>query len=766
MKAYIYVVKRQGKWEAHMTIEPDVDFSYWFLVDGLGGKAEAGWFWREMLPLGWACRVAEQWVDETDRMTQRKRMEQMEQMERIEKMERMMEEQALFKLSALIEELRIEDDAEYADKVKGAKAGKLGRSLFEGRSQCGDIAELLDKAERWVPGGRETARGYWRRDGEERTANPGEERTANPYGDGGAETKRCRSDGKERTANPYGDAGFEVVAAMAKLAAGLLQGRALLSGEARALLEGAGPDAGASWRAAIQLAALLGRVRLSGAVAAHGGGRADARRRSRCLRCGSGEPRLRRTRCAACGRVCAYCEACLGMGRSRECELLVRGSCEAPQEGRRSAMGREPNYLVGIDARLAKWGLSPAQHSAAAEALRFVDQKPIYSRSGEFRKEAKLSLPISWPSFLWNRLRDSVAERVRGAAFLPREPQSERTDIRNFLLWAVTGAGKTEMIFPLVDAVLGRGGRVLIASPRRDVVLELDPRIRRAFPSASVVTLYGGSEQRWERGDITLSTTHQLFRFHEAFDLVILDEIDAFPYHGDPMLRYAADKSCLPGASRLLLSATPPRELQLDAKRGSLAHARVPVRYHRHPLPVPELIRSLPVKGMLEAGKLPTPLLNAIRQSLKRGAQLFIFVQRIAQAEPMAALIRAKLQLTAVAATSSQDPDRASKVIQFRNADIRILVTTTILERGITIPKSDVYILDADGRLFDEASLVQMAGRAGRSAGDPCGQVYFFSPERNEAQLRAVRHIRTMNRIARDRGYLLPAYLKKGRHAT
>ncbi|RJE85698.1 DEAD/DEAH box helicase [Paenibacillus sp. 1011MAR3C5] len=578
--------------------------------------------------------------------------------------------------------------------------------------------------------------------------------------------------GKSKPNDSMAERGMEKVAASARIAAGLLQGRALLASEARALLEGASVTvAGVSWSEAVQLAALLGRVRLSGAVAA-AGGRADARGRSRCLRCGSGEEQLRRTSCAACGRVCAYCEACLTMGRSRECELLVLGRYEASERTGRTmeaSMVRE----LPVKERLEKWGLSPAQHAAAAEALRFVESQPLYNRGSSLRLQARSNVQhrsIFDQSSGEESWRQKAAEwRRRFKHPLLREwpvrllswgmpPAEERTDIRNFLLWAVTGAGKTEMIFPLVDSVISRGGRALIASPRRDVVLELDPRIRRAFPDAQVVTLYGGSEQRWERGEITLSTTHQLFRFQEAFDLVILDELDAFPYHGDPMLKYAADKSCLPGAPRLLLSATPPRDLQRAARNGKLAHARVPVRYHRHPLPVPSLMSAPAVKGMLEEGRLPNALAKALHSSLGRGAQIFVFVQRIAQAEPLAALLRRKLQCLLVDATSSQDPNRAAKVMSFRKGEIRLLVTTTILERGVTIPKSDVYILDADGKLFDEASLVQMAGRAGRSADDPGGKVYFFGPERNQSQLQAVRHIRSMNKMAKERGYLLPIY--------
>ena len=34
-----------------------------------------------------------------------------------------------------------------------------------------------------------------------------------------------------------------------------------------------------------------------------------------------------------------------------------------------------------------------------------------------------------------------------------------------------------------------------------------------------------------------MSTTHQVMRFYSSFGLVILDEIDAYPYNTSPMLQ-------------------------------------------------------------------------------------------------------------------------------------------------------------------------------------------------------------------------------------
>ena len=51
----------------------------------------------------------------------------------------------------------------------------------------------------------------------------------------------------------------------------------------------------------------------------------------------------------------------------------------------------------------------------------------------------------------------------------------------NRLVWAVTGAGKTEMLFAVLHQTLQEGGRIALASPRVDVCLELFPRIQAVF---------------------------------------------------------------------------------------------------------------------------------------------------------------------------------------------------------------------------------------------------------------------------------------------
>ncbi|MCM3750186.1 DEAD/DEAH box helicase family protein, partial [Paenibacillus pasadenensis] len=572
--------------------------------------------------------------------------------------------------------------------------------------------------------------------------------------------------------------------------------------------------------AALQLAALLGRLRLGSAVAA---GQMPRRKGGfaahRCQRCGSGEAQLLRTACAACGSgSCACCQACLAMGRSRECGLLVLGM---PAQGWQGASLALPQAQSPAAARLRRWGLSPAQSAAAAAALAFLEQpaekadSPVRSvewpaekagspvRSLEQPSEKadpavrsiKQPTNIAEPSACSIELPartafPSTASMAQALCTVNKRPQSKHllmevagaftclyrsltmlvkhslpaaksfrqagTGLRPvFLLWAVTGAGKTEMVFPLLESVLQRGGKALLATPRRDVVLELEPRLRKAFPNVPLVTLYGGSPQRWENGSLFLATTHQLLRFREAFDLVLIDELDAFPFVNDELLHAAAARSAKTSARVVLLTATPTQELRRMARRGLMPHAKVPVRFHRKPLPVPRQLRSPSVPRMLAAGRLPRRLVQALLHSLERGAQVFLFLPSIRDVQPLVLLLDRLIPAQfPVAGTHSQDSERMEKVKRFRELRIRLLVTTTILERGVTVPRSDVFIFDADSEVFGEASLVQASGRAGRSADDPHGRVWFVSAEASNAQKQAIRQITAMNRAAQRGGYL------------
>lgn len=166
------------------------------------------------------------------------------------------------------------------------------------------------------------------------------------------------------------------------------------------------------------------------------------------------------------------------------------------------------------------------------------------------------------------------------------------------------------------------------------------------------------------------------------------------------MLAYAAEQACKVEGSFIYLSATPPQEMQRLVRSGRLPHARVPVRFHGHPLPVPQHLSMTSVQTCLKRGNLPRSIIHTLRKSLEREAQIFCFVSRIAHIEGLLVLLRRSFPRVVIEGTSSKDSFRAEKVTAFRDRAISLLVTTTILERGVTVPRSDVFILDADSDLL------------------------------------------------------------------
>ncbi|MFC4557531.1 DEAD/DEAH box helicase [Virgibacillus kekensis] len=321
-----------------------------------------------------------------------------------------------------------------------------------------------------------------------------------------------------------------------------------------------------------------------------------------------------------------------------------------------------------------------------------------------------------------------------------------QTNGHELLVWAVCGAGKTEMLFPGIAEALKLGKRICIASPRTDVVRELLPRIRQAFSSVSVQGLYGGSDENEGTAQLILATTHQLMRFKLAFDVLIIDEIDAFPYHSDKSLPFAATRARKQSGTTIYLTATPRRKHKhlIDSKK--LDHVFVPRRFHGHPLPVPALQICHSLKKSIHRNLPPQQFFKWYANRKNSTRQLLIFVPSITFAERLSDNLIPLLHDESLCAVHASDDNRAEKIQQFRDRKIRTLITTTILERGVTFPSVDVAVLDAGHSVFDEAALVQISGRAGRSPNDPTGEVVFFHDGKTEAMVRAIQSIKAMNK--------------------
>ena len=93
----------------------------------------------------------------------------------------------------------------------------------------------------------------------------------------------------------------------------------------------------------------------------------------------------------------------------------------------------------------------------------------------------------------------------------------------------------------------------------------------------------------------------------------------------------------------------------------------------------------------------------------------------------------------------SKHPKRNEIILDFKNGKYKYLVTTAVLERGVTIKDLQVIIYQADHKLYDEHSLIQISGRVGRKYDSPEGEVVFIATKETEAIRNAIRTIKNKN---------------------
>lgn len=493
-------------------------------------------------------------------------------------------------------------------------------------------------------------------------------------------------------------------------AAALLAGRSLLESEARRLFaEEAEGEIESDAADLIDVLAAEGRVRRIAAVAR------DRSERWVCRRCGTRDA-VDLGPCSRCGRdLCATCTACATFGSARSCEALIR----MPVPGRREASGANT---------------------------------PSVAKDGSLKPLLEMPFTLSPP------------QQAASDALL-------QDDGRPTLVWAACGAGKTEVVYAAIERTLQARGRVLFAIPRRDIVIDLEERLRQVFPRVPVQAVYGGSVRKFADTPITLATTHQLLRFYHRFDLVVLDEVDAYPYRGSRLLRRAVERAAVPGGRTIFLTATPPDTLFARVRRGECRLVTIPARHHGHPLPVPEIVRAPEldrVRKQLLANErqidLSRELVDTVQQALRTRAPLLVFVPAVNLVAPAARLFDSICRsgarpapdaLPLAAGIHSRDPRRDRLRQAFAAGEFPVLVATTVLERGVTLPGVNVivWMADAEG-IFDAAALVQMAGRVGRTASQPTGRVWFVAAKPNRPMEQAVRQIQELNRIADEAGYL------------
>ncbi len=319
-------------------------------------------------------------------------------------------------------------------------------------------------------------------------------------------------------------------------------------------------------------------------------------------------------------------------------------------------------------------------------------------------------------------------------------------------LYAVCGAGKTEILYQSIFNALINNQRIALVIPRTNIVKELALRLKPIFPNTTLKCVYE-DEKDDSDADILVLTPQQLIRYDHEFDLMFIDEADAFPFKGNAFLNQLVQKAIKVDGKLVQMSATMPKSQQKIIHQTKKPIFILPARFHRHSLDNFQIGYVLNLGNWIRQSALLPPLivdwLN-VHQSQNR--QTLLFVPTIEWGNRV--FYAMKEQGYSVESVSSVEGRRDEKIDWFREKRGLFLVSTTLLERGVTFSDIDVGILHGSHSVYDEFTLVQMAGRVGRKQAFPTGEIKIFTEKRTRSIKRAMAYINNMNAEAKRRGLL------------
>ncbi len=214
-------------------------------------------------------------------------------------------------------------------------------------------------------------------------------------------------------------------------------------------------------------------------------------------------------------------------------------------------------------------------------------------------------------------------------------------EFRVWLLHGVTGSGKTEVYLRTVEAVLQRGGQVLVLVPEINLTPQLEQRFRARFPASPPLSLHSnlsGGERlknylaaQSGQAQIVLGTRLAVFTPLPHLGLIIVDEEHDASFKQQEGLRYSARDVAVIRAKQanvpvVLGSATPALETWHNAQAGRYTLLSLPERAVSGAAP-PEIHFIDTGRLKLEDG-LSDPLLAALRERIARGEQSLVFINR------------------------------------------------------------------------------------------------------------------------------------------
>ena len=216
------------------------------------------------------------------------------------------------------------------------------------------------------------------------------------------------------------------------------------------------------------------------------------------------------------------------------------------------------------------------------------------------------------------------------------------SDINTYLLYGVTGSGKTEVYMEIIDYYLSLGKTSIVLVPEISLTPQMIARFEKRFGKRIAAIHSGLSDgekydeyRRIARGEasIVIGARSAIFAPLNNIGIIIIDEEHSDSYkQSDPSPRYHARdiailRSKYHNCSVLLGSATPSLESRARAEKGVYKLLTLPHRVNGKELPSVNIIDMNKEVRKIK-GHFSNELVDAIRGRLEKSEQVILLLNR------------------------------------------------------------------------------------------------------------------------------------------
>lgn len=332
-----------------------------------------------------------------------------------------------------------------------------------------------------------------------------------------------------------------------------------------------------------------------------------------------------------------------------------------PAAAKSQAGSRERDFITAIPAPLIPIA-PPRLSKKQAIALEFLRAHPEMHDAHHVVEQTGCSLAVLWGLVqrgYATRQKRRVETHLLPPAPLPKQQplelnphqqiardaivkQIDAGGFHSFLLYGVTGSGKTEVYLHAIDRVVRQGKQALVMVPEISLTPQAIQRFEARFGSVAVLHSHLTDADRgsqWRRiavGNVPVivGARSAVFAPTANLGLIIVDEEheqsfkqEATPrYHGRDLAIVRAKREGIP---IVLGSATPSLESWNNAAKGVYTRLDLPDRVSGRPLPPVGVIDMRHEKMPAGPYKAISPSLeSAMRQALNDGGQVILLLNR------------------------------------------------------------------------------------------------------------------------------------------